>query len=308
MHIDDAAEAGEPFGPGDVASVFVLAARHQFDRGFRQVPLVLAGLPILLLCLMAYGLVYESHFAPWDLMEETPSTDPTARWIRSATGLAWIALLPLGAFSGWRVARSVRQGRLVLPAIYVVGLVALISQADLFIERTSWFANGSLSASQVDDVSPYSVSLIALALLMPLAYLLFDSVARSHQTRKGSDAAADSSESANAAERGYDLIGIGAIIAPVMMVTIPMIPLVLFLLLTWMAPSFQLRHKVAAVAVLAAPIATALIVGGVDDPGPALFGFLGAFLVVWGWIATVALRSPAITTPPTLSDATNHQS
>ncbi|MEE9417108.1 MAG: hypothetical protein V3V01_17645, partial [Acidimicrobiales bacterium] len=111
-HIGDATQAGAPLEPIDAASVARLAAATITKR---QLPLFVAGLPIAMLCILAYGSIYESHFMPWDLMEETPSTNPAAATARMAINNAWLVVLPVGLVSGWRAALCVRQGRPLLP-------------------------------------------------------------------------------------------------------------------------------------------------------------------------------------------------
>jgi len=301
MHIEDAAAADEPLGPGDTASILGLAARTQIRRTLEQVPALIAGLPIVALCLVAYGSIYESHFAPWDLMEEIPSTDLTAASLRRAVELGWIAFLPAAALSGWRTVTSVAQRRFVLPAIYVTALIVLITQADIFIEHTAWFADGDLDAGDVDQVSSYSLGLISVAFLMPVIYLLADVLTRAWHGRRSTD---HQPAAPPMTRDRFDPIAVGALLAPCLFALSPMMAFVLFVVLVWVTPSFRLLHKMVATAVLVPLVATALAVDRTDDLSPALLGALLAFVVVWAWLATVAFRAHRPATQATIGAPT----
>lgn len=172
-HLHDADAAGATIGASEAGSILFAVIAWQLTRLGRQVPTMLAGLPVLALCLACYGSVYESHFYPWDMMEDVPSTTTWVAALRRAVDLAWIVILPLGLYSGWRVAVRLKQGSLGLPGLYVASLFYLITQADLFIERTTWFAE-PLQTRHVNEVSGYSIGLIVAVLALPIAFSVID--------------------------------------------------------------------------------------------------------------------------------------
>ena len=287
MHIDDAIQAGEPLGPGDLASIVVLALRSQGRRVVKQIPLAVAGLPVMLLYVVALGMVYETHFAAWDLMEEVPSTDSTAAFIRRATDLLWIVALPLGVLSGWRVATSVQQRRFLLPMIFVGGLIALAANA---VEHATWPGDGT-SALDVNLVSPYSVGLMACATFLPLAYVLIDAVERRIR-RSASDPPDPASERIDNLGHRPDLLALGAALSPCLMVIIsPVMWLPVFLGFVWLAPSFRLRQKAAATAVSTLGASGILVLGlPLSVPDSVTMSAAVAFLLVWGWLSTTFVR------------------
>jgi len=301
-HIDDATSAGAPLGPADAASVLRMAARTQAKRALAQLPLVIAGTPVMLLCILAYVMIYESHFRPWD-----PSTNGSVAMFRRVVDLVWVVLVPVALLSGWRVAKSIRQGNYVLPAAYLVGLFVLMSQADIFIERTAWFGDHGLDASQIDEVSPYSIGLLAVALALPLVYLTLDAIARKRRSK--SPTVARPTLAVRMSDRSWDFVGVAALAAPVAflwsMSGLLEPGLLLYLLLTWLAPSFGLKHKIAATLSVVVPVATvvtaALLAGpdGIDDPNVVvLVVFLGIFVIVWVWLATVVFRRAKVAASP----------
>jgi len=300
-HIDDATSAGAPLGPADAASVLGMALRSQAKRALAQLPLVLAGLPVFVLCFMAYGSIYELHFPQWGFMEETASAGSVAT-LRQVVGLGWLVLLPLGLFSGWRVARSIGQGRWVLPGLYVLGLLVLISQASLFIERTAWFRDGQIQPRRVDEVSPYSVGLLAISFILPVGYIAFDSLVRRHSFGSATSQRSTQHTTSPIQPEGprRDYVGVAAILSPLLMWS-GSPAAVVFLLLTWVAPSFKLKHRIAATLAVVAPLATAAVIvwllgSSIDDPGLGFFGCVVFFVGVWAWLATVVLGSGALPT------------
>lgn len=285
MHIEDATAAGDPLGPGDAASVLGMATQSQLSRLLGEIRFVMIGLPVALLCAMVYGAIYESHFAPWDLMEETRSSDPTVALIRQLVDLAWIVVIPLGLLTGWLVVKSVSSRRYLLPAIYLLSLLVLFSQSDIFIERTNWIGDG-LQANDVDEVSAYSLGLLSMVFVLPLTFVAIDLLSRRWKRSSTADGQPDRSGT----EQAVDPLALGAVLAPFLVVIVPLIPLALFLVLVLAAPSFRFRHKIAAAATIVAPAAAIALTwetDGIDDPGLGALLFLVAFVAVWIWLAAV---------------------
>jgi len=296
--MSEAEAAGVPVSGSDVASVFAMVLRTGARRLRRQVPMILAGVPILVLCFVAYASVYAAHFAPWDMMEEVPSQDPTVAVLRSAVELAWLLLLPLGLFSGWRTARRVRDGSYLLPAIYLVSLLVLITQADIFKERNAWFGR-SLRDSYVDDVSPYSVFMMAVVVALPLVFVVVELV-----TPRSAKSPAPRP---TIGESDHDVLALLAVVSPLLMFMFPLIWIAPFLFLTWSASAFKWTLKAAASVATVAPIAIVLAISQVTrDPGFPLawvWVMIPVQLGVWVWMAVAALRHRQNNSPNEVLDA-----
>jgi len=283
--MSEAEAAGVPVSGSDVASVFAMVLRTGARRLRRQLPMILAGVPILVLCFGAYASVYAAHFAPWDMMEEVPSQNPTIAVLRSAVELAWLLLLPLGLFSGWRTARRVRDGSYLLPAIYLVSLLVLITQAGTFKERNAWFGR-SLRDSYVDDVSPYSVFMMAVVIALPLVFVVVELVTPKSATSLAPRQTIGESE--------HDVLALLAVVSPFLMLMFPLIWIAPFLFFTWSARSFNQILKAVASLAAVAPIAIALassqVTRGPWFPLAWLWVMIALQLGVWVWMAITALR------------------
>ncbi|MEE9414203.1 MAG: hypothetical protein V3V01_02890, partial [Acidimicrobiales bacterium] len=153
----------------------------------------------------------------------------------------------------------------------------------------TWFGDGSLQPRHVDAVSPYSLALLGLTLLIPVAFLALEQRSR----RRLSPSVARLTTVAPATSTGNpDHLALAAIGAPVLIVVMPLAALTLFLFLVWLAPSFQLRHKIWATIAATSPLVTAAVLAGsegVDDPGMAFVGFAGFFIAIWAWLAKTTL-------------------
>ncbi len=294
-HLDDTIEAGHAVRASDTGSIAALAVRSKVERAARSFPLWLAGLPVAILVLFSYGTVYEAHFFPWDMMEDTESTATFARWLRVLADWAWVGLLPLGLGSGYRVAQRIRDQQWIMSAAYVGGLFVLISQSSLFAERNEWYATSGLRPEAVDQVSPYSVVMFTLVLLLPTIFLVADWI--THRGTTVSNEEASLSELEPPAEREQiDGTAVAAVMLPLMMFVIPMLWVAPFLIVLWLSPVFSRRLKALASITSVLPVAMfALwfwIVGDNDGDGAgtvfALIAALGVQLAVWVRLAMVA--------------------
>lgn len=173
-------EAGRPLGGGDVASIATLVVRRRAQSASQWAPTILTGAPIAAMCVVAVLAVYSTHFEPWRSLDHTDATSATAAFI---TGTAQYFVLPVVALalvSGFRAVQLIRQGACVLPAALIIASGWSATQSGLFIERTGWFAQ-DLNASHLQTISPYSVALLSIALVIPVAFLAADAAIRTRQ-------------------------------------------------------------------------------------------------------------------------------
>ncbi len=292
-HIDDAEAAGVGLSRTETLSICAMGARA---RTIAELPSLVAALPLALLAFVAYGYVYSEHFAPWDLMEEIPSTDPKIAALRSAAELAWVVVLPLGLYAGWRAARRVRRHAYRLAGAYVAAVLVMVGQARLFIERTEWFAQ-PLEPSHVDAVSPYSASMLAIAVGLPAMFIILDALfpapAQTAPTRVD-DHRSDPADPAS----GPDLTALLALATPGLFVVIAALWVLPFTALTWLSDSFSRRQKMTATIVAVAPLllvlAYVVATGDPDGDGLSVIGLLLAAtalqLATWLWLAGTVLR------------------
>ena len=293
-HLSDGADAGSPPSALDAASVVVLVGRSWLRWAVGQIPLAMAGLPVLALCLAAYASIYENQFEPWDMMAEVPSRPDPVAALRRAVDLGWLILVPIGLVSGWRVARRLRRGSFLGPGLYLGALLTLVTQADLFVERNRWFGH-DLRASDVDSVTPQAVVLMGLAFAVPLAFVAIDTAAEARRGLRSPTPAVLGGR----AGHGVDGLAVAAVASPLLVLLGAHLWPALFLLLTWLAPTFSRPVRIAATAGLALPwlgLGLAVVTGAVDDPPVLLVVPWAATLVgLWAWMFSLALgwhRSP----------------
>lgn len=298
--IADATNAGHPLTMLDAASVLSMAARFQARRVMGDLPLIVAAVPVMLLLFLTYATVYSTHFLPWDVMEEVPSTSGSMSVLRWVANHLALALLPLGLWAGWRAVRAVRSARPLLPGLYLAGVLLMMVQSNLFEERHEWSFR-PLRASDVDSVSPYAVGWLVAVVSLPVAFLALDAL-----SRRRLDYSIAAREPVS-----IDMIGVVAIAAPLFITMMPPAALVLFLSCMWIAPSFLLRHKLAGTVGVGAPVLAALFLvepEGIDDPGIGSLLFALVFLGVWGWLTIRVLASSRVsesTTTPHAQESAN---
>ena len=158
----------------DAASLGWLVTRRWLTIGAESVPLLFVGVPIGVFAFGAIMSVAGSHFAPWDAFEEVGSTTPLAVTVRAVVDRILPIALVLSLLTGARAVQYLRRGSYQLPAAMMIASLVTISQHQIFLERTEWAFKDDLSPSSVDQVSPYSVLLLGLALAVPLGFLGID--------------------------------------------------------------------------------------------------------------------------------------
>lgn len=175
-HLADAEQAGDSPSAVDALSVTALVGRRWANVGFAFLPYILLGLPMAFLAFFPFMLVYETHFPAWDFMEDVPSTTPLAIALRSWVVGATVAVLCLVA--GGRAVMRIRSGSYLLPAALGIAALIMMTQSELFTERLPWYSSGrlDLKPAHADFVSPYSVYMLALAVLVPLGFLVIDAL------------------------------------------------------------------------------------------------------------------------------------
>ncbi len=160
-------------GPRDAISMGTLVVRRWGSTAVESLPLLLCGLPIAILPFMFIAFVYETHFRPWDLMEDTPSSDPFAHGLRWAYDNLFVIPGALCVIVGGRCIQYLRRGDFWFPSLVVCISLIGMSQSSLFIERTAWeFRN--LRPSDVDSVSGWSILMAVLSIGLPVAFLAID--------------------------------------------------------------------------------------------------------------------------------------
>jgi hypothetical protein len=178
---DQTEVAGRPLGGRYAASIATLVARRRARSAMQWAPTILTGAPIAAMCVAAVLAVYGAHLEPWRSLDHTDSTSTTAAFITETAPYLVLPIVALALFAGFRAVQRIRQGSYVLPAALVIASGWSTSQSGLFIERTGWFAQ-DLNASHLQTISPYSVALLSIALVIPLAFLAADAALKTpHQ-------------------------------------------------------------------------------------------------------------------------------
>ncbi len=170
---DEAEAAGRTLGRGDAASIATLVIRRRFRSAMQWTPTMLAGAPIAALSVAAVVAVYGVHFEPWRTLDHTDSTSVTAAFITGTAQYFVVPIVALALLAGFRAVQLIRRGSYLLPTALVLGSGWSATQAGIFKERTSWFAQ-DLNATHLQTLSAYSVTLLAVAVAVPVAFLAVD--------------------------------------------------------------------------------------------------------------------------------------
>ncbi len=175
--------AGRQLGGSDAASIATLVARRRARSALQWAPTILAGAPIAAVCVDAVIGVYGAHFTPWRSLDHTDSTSATAAFITETAEYFILPIIALALLAGFRAVQLIRQGSYALPAALIIASGWSATQSGLFIERTGWFAQ-DLNATHLQTISPYSVGLLSIALVIPVAFLAADAAIGTRQHRE----------------------------------------------------------------------------------------------------------------------------
>lgn len=293
-HLADAEEAGHSVDLRMVGSLGTLVLR----RALRDIPWWVAGSPVALIFLAFVADNFGRHFAAWGLasQDEFPRTAATNIWILVVNGLA-ATMVVAGLGAGRAAIHHLRSGRIGGPLVLLTAILIAISQGNIFIERTPWWRDGSLTPKpeQINEVPFYSVFLFALVAMIPVMYLAVSALVwrRANGPRRAISRRTHTGESETVEE--IDPVAITAAGLP-LLVTVGGFPLLfLALIFTWAARSFSRRLKILATSALLLPLVGALLwttfVSDIDDAHPAIFiGPMAISAAVWLRMAFLALR------------------
>lgn len=283
-HLIDLDAAGHQVSVADVASIGLLGLRAAGQRAIRDLPWWIAGLPIALSSFLLLATAYETHFFAWDMVDQRPESHWARSWQIIVYGVA--ALGALGAIlAGRRVVEHLRHGRVLGPGLLITALVLAATQIDLFAERTPWRRDGRLKPTHVEEVPMYSVALIAGFALIPIVYLLADfGVTHTRRRTRSIDSGP------------LDPPAVIAVVLPLLMPMVSFLLIPPFIVLVWFAKPFSRLLKVAATAVITAPLTWMVFVSDIDGTAVLIPIFVVQGLV-WIRMTVVALgplRSTAV--------------
>lgn len=178
-----AARSGN-IGATDAMSIGWLVTRRWMLLGTESLPLVLAGIPIGAFAFVAILGVVDSHFVPWDVFNDIQSTTPVAVAVRAIVDRIVPIALVLCLLAGARAVQYLRRGSYHLPAALIAASFLAATQHQIFLERTEWAFTNNLAPASVNQVSPYSVLLLAISLSIPAGFLTIDFFTSTRSNRK----------------------------------------------------------------------------------------------------------------------------